>query len=472
MNIATSESSLYQLTQDLDKPLVSISIGAENLKFYVASVVDLVVEKQLRATVWVKLPQTKSWLHQIQKLQQSGNAERIYVGNSSKNQLSLACLESKNTEIIPLIFPKDPILQRESFLIVLAPNFYCLLLAQWQKGKIRIESSGKRLQQPYLEMVSSFDPQIIEQILSGIQQNLLAADPKARHKPNLSLTNNNLSLNFNNSQVITQPYLLNDLLLKQIEHTEAVQKAWESLAKSNHLPEKSPTVLSLQEDFFNNLVQELRSPITYMKTALSLLESKQIKGEQRQRYLQMVSDQCDRQNSLVGGLLDLLQLDTPIEAEALNLDDIVPGIVSTYQPLAEEREIQLGYTIPADLLPISCPYPWFRQIMINLLSNSLQFTPPKGKVFVQAALKNENEYVEIVVSDTGVGIPQTEINKIFDGFYRTKPITQEKLTGAGLGLTLVRQLIQRCGGSISVSSKVGKGTTFKILMPAIPAELT
>ncbi|MGL5796207.1 MAG: ATP-binding protein, partial [Waterburya sp.] len=452
-----------QLTQDLDQPLVSISIGAETLKSYVSSVVDLVVEKQLRATVWVKLPQTKSWLHQIQKLQQEGNAERIYVGNSSKNQLSLAFLESKNpkTLISPLNFPKNSLLQRESFLIVLAPNFYCLLLAQWQKGKIHIEASGKRLQQPYLEMVSSFDPQTVEQILSGIQQNLLIDTGSI----------NNLRLNFNNSQIMTQPYLLNELLLKQIEHTETVQKAWESLAKPNHLQEKSPTVLSLQEDFFNNLVQELRSPITHMKTALSLLESKQIKGEQRQRYLQMVSDQCDRQNSLVGGLLDLLQLDTPIEAEALNLDDIVPGIVSTYQPLAEEREIQLGYTIPANLLPISCPYPWFRQIMINLLNNSLQFTPPKGKVFVQAALKNENEYVEIVVSDTGVGIPQTEINKIFDGFYRTKPITQEKLTGAGLGLTLVKQLIQRCGGSISVNSKVGKGTTFKILMPAIPAEL-
>ncbi len=464
MNIATSESSLYQLTQDLDKPLVSISIGAETLKSYVTSVVDLVVEKQLRAIVWVKLPQTKSWLHQIQKLQQEGNAERIYVGNSSKNQLSLGFLEQETTKtpITPLNFPKNSLLQRESFLIVLAPHFYCLLLAQWQKGKIRIEASGKRLQQPYLEMVSSFDPQTVEQILSGIQQNLLTDTGSI----------NNLRLNFNNSQIMTQPYLLNELLLKQIEHSEAVQKAWESLAKPNHLHEKSPTVLNLQEDFFNNLVQELRSPITYMKTALSLLESKQIKGEQRQRYLQMVSDQCDRQNSLVGGLLDLLQLDTPIEAEALNLDDIVPGIVSTYQPLAEEREIQLGYTISAHLLPISCPNPWFRQIVINLLNNSLQFTPPKGKVFVQAALKNENEYVEIVVSDTGVGIPQTEINKIFDGFYRTKPITQEKLTGAGLGLTLVRQLIQRCGGSISVSSKVGKGTTFKILMPAIPAELT
>jgi two-component system, OmpR family, phosphate regulon sensor histidine kinase PhoR len=468
MKIATSESSLYQLTQDLDKPWVSISIGAETLKSYVSSVVDLVVEKQLRATVWVKLPQTKSWLNQIEKLQQEGNAECIYIGNSSKNQSSLDILEQKNLQIpvIPLNFPKNPILQRESFLIVLAPNFYCLLLAQWQKSQICIEPSGKRLQQPYLKMVSSFDPQTIKQILLGIQQNILAT--------NGFFADNNLSFNSDNSQVMTQPHLLNDLLLKQIEHTELVQKAWESLAKPNHLHhllEKSPTVLSLQEDFFNNLVQELRSPITHMKTALSLLESKQIKGEQRQRYLQMVSEQCDRQNSLVGGLLDLLQLDSPIEAESLNLDDIVPGIVSTYQPLAEEKEIQLGYTIPGNLPQISCPYPWFRQIMINLLNNGLQFTPPKGKVFVQASLKNDNEYVEIIVSDTGVGISQTEINKIFDGFYRTKPIIQEKSTGAGLGLTLVRQLILRCGGTISVSSQMGKGTTFKILMPAIPVEL-
>jgi two-component system, OmpR family, phosphate regulon sensor histidine kinase PhoR len=474
MKIATFESSLYQLTQDLDKPLGSISIGAETLKSYVSAVVDLVVEKQLRATVWVKLPQTKSWLNQIQKLHQEGNAECIYLGNSSKNQLSLDILEQKptKTRVNTLNFSKNPIIQRESFLIVLAPNFYCLLLAQWQKSQIHIETSGKRLQQPYLKMVSSFDPQIIELILAGIQQNLL--DPELKVTRESDFAHKNLSLNLDKSQVITHPHLLNELLLKQIEHTEAVQKAWESLAKPNHfnhLPEKNPTVLSLQEDFINNLVQELRSPITHMKTALSLLESKQIKGEQRQRYLQMVSEQCDRQNSLVGGLLDLLQLDSPIEAESLNLDDIVPGLVSTYQPLAEEREIQLGYTIPANLPQISCPYPWFRQIMINLLNNSLQFTPPKGKVFVQAAFKNDNEYVEILVSDTGVGIPQTEINKIFDGFYRSKPLTKEKLTGAGLGLTLVRQLILRCGGTISVSSQMSKGTTFKILMPAIPAEL-
>jgi len=462
MNIAISEPSLFQLTQDLDEPLASISIGAETLKSHVSSIIDLVIEKQLEATIWVKLPQTKSWLDYIQKLQREGNTKSIYLCSGKNNYLVDSFID-KNTDktpVIPVKLNQNSILQRESFLIVSAPNFCSLVLAQWQKGKVQMESSGKRLQQPYLEMVSSFEPKSITQILSGITAEIVAQNNSIDQK----------KWEFDSSSV-TQNELLEQLLLKQISHSETVQKTIDSSSKTNHIPEKTTTVLGLQEDFLNNLVQELRSPITHMKTALSLLESKQIKGEQRQRYLQMVSDECDRQNSLVGGLLELLQLDTPIEAEYLHLDDLVPGIVSTYQPLAEEKAIQLGYTIPANIPPISCPRSWFRQIIINLLNNSLQFTPPQGRVFVQAAAKNDNEYVEILVNDTGVGIPNSEINKIFHGFYRTKPTSQAKTTGAGLGLTLVQQLILRCGGSISVTSKASKGTTFKILMPAVPREL-
>ena len=266
--------------------------------------------------------------------------------------------------------------------------------------------------------------------------------------------------------------LLSKLISQQVSQHEKVQSALNIFrAKTSYQSPATSTALGLKESFLNDLVQELRSPITHMKTALSLLESKQIKGEQRQRYLQMVSNECDRQNSLVNGLLGLLQLDMPIETEYLHLEDLVPGIVSTYQPLAEEKEIQLGYTIPANLPPISCPKSWFRQIIINLLNNSLQFTPPHGRVFVQASFKQNSQEIEILVTDTGVGIPSKEINRIFDGFYRTKPADQSQTAGAGLGLTLVKQSIQRSGGQISVTSKPSKGTTFKILMPAVPAEL-
>ena len=460
MNIATSEASLYQSSQDLDKPLIPLSVGAETLRAYVSNIIELLISQQLQGTVWIKLPQTKSWINQVKRLQIEGNVERIFLCSSQIKQPNLSLPDNSvaKTPIIHLKLNPTSTLQKESFLIVSAIDFCSLTLAQWQKSQIQIDASGKRLQQPYLQMVSSYCPSEIAPILLEVKQNLL---------PNANISQADFQLD---ARTVVRVDLLSKLILKQVEQNEILQAALNSVSRTSQIPEQSSTILGLQEDFLDNLVQELRSPITHMKTALSLLESKQIKGEQRQRYLQMVSDECERQNSLVSGLLGLLQLDTPTEAEYLRLDDIVPGIVSIYQPLAEEKEILLGYTIPANLLPISCPLPWFRQIIINLLNNSLQFTPPNGRVFVQAALKNDREHVEILVTDTGVGIPHQEINKIFDGFYRTKPATDE-VKGAGLGLTLVKQLIQRCGGTISVSSKTGKGTTFKILMPAVPREL-
>ena len=462
MNTAISELSLYQLTQDLETPLPSLAIGAQTLKSYVASIIDLALEQELQATIWVKMPQTKSWLNEIQRYQQQGHAKRIYFCSTQTKHPALSFLQenTSSTEILPIGLIKNSWLQRESFLIILSTNFCALVLAQWQKGIVRIESSGKRLQQPYLQMVSCFQPEIINTILSGIKQ-IIATYP---HNNSPSKTDFIIP-----STASGRSTLLANLLLKQIQRTEAVQTAFDSLAQINPISDSQSTIVGLQEDFLNNLVRELRSPITHMKTALSLLESKQIKGEQRQRYLQMISDQCDRQNSLVGGLLELLQFDSPTEVEYIQLDEFVPGIVSTYQPLAEEKEIQLGYTIPTGLPPVSCPASWLRQIIINLLNNSLQFTAPQGRMFVQALSKEE--YIELLVSDTGIGIETKELSKIFDGFYRTKTTFNEQASGAGLGLTLVKQLVQRCGGSISVTSKLGKGTTFRILLPAVPAEL-
>jgi two-component system, OmpR family, phosphate regulon sensor histidine kinase PhoR len=461
MNIATSEPSLYQLTQDLDEPLVPLSVGAETLKSYVSSIIDLLIEEQLRATVWVKLPQTKSWVNQIQRLQKEGDVEQIFICSNQRHQLgSVLAKDTAKNPIMGVKFHQSSILQRECCLIVSTPDFCALILAQWQKSKIQIDASGKRLQQPYLEMVSSFDPQEISSILSGIRQNIAAPS-----------TQTDEALVFN-PPITVKTDLFSKLIYLQINQQEKVQNALTIFQlRNNQQSQPTPTILGLQEGFLKDLVQELRSPITHMKTALSLLESKQVKGEQRQRYLQMVSNECDRQNSLVSGLLGLLQLDTPAETEYLRLDDLVPGIVSTYQPLAEEKEIQLGYTIPANLPPISCPKSWFRQIIINLLNNSLQFTPPKGRVFVQASFKKESQQVEILMTDTGIGIPSKEISRIFDGFYRTKPTDKSQAAGAGLGLTLVKQSIQRSGGEISVSSQPNKGTTFKILMPAVPPEL-
>jgi signal transduction histidine kinase len=123
----------------------------------------------------------------------------------------------------------------------------------------------------------------------------------------------------------------------------------------------------------------------------------------------------------------------------------------------------LAYTVPTDLPPVFCSTAWLRQIAINLLHNSIKFTPNGGQVWVKASV--QGDYVQLEFRDTGIGISANEIPKIFDRFYRVRVSSSEDLGGAGLGLTIVQQLLLRCGGSISVKSKVGEGSTFNVLLP-------
>jgi two-component system, OmpR family, phosphate regulon sensor histidine kinase PhoR len=161
----------------------------------------------------------------------------------------------------------------------------------------------------------------------------------------------------------------------------------------------------------------------------------------------------------------LVQLDQTAEQtsiEPIKLCETVPGFVSTYQPLAEEKGIMMAYTIPEDLPAVSCAKSWLRQIVINLLHNGIKFTPSGGQVWVKA--KQQGDYVQLELRDTGIGIAPSEIPKIFDRFYRVRQVTEENV-GAGLGLTIVQQLLLYCGGSISVKSRPGEGSTFNVLLP-------
>jgi two-component system, OmpR family, phosphate regulon sensor histidine kinase PhoR len=216
-----------------------------------------------------------------------------------------------------------------------------------------------------------------------------------------------------------------------------------------------------------HLMQELLTPITNIKTALKLLESSALKPAQRQKYLDLIGDECDRQNSLISGavrLLDLERTSAKMGIEAIYLAEVIPGVVSIYQPLAQEKGIKLGYTIPDNLPAICCVEIWLRQIAIDLLHNGIKYTPEGGEVFVRASVAGE--YVQLEFKDTGIGIPTPEIPKIFDRFYRIRNLADESNNNsAGLGLTIVRDILTRCGGSISVTSELGVGSRFRILLP-------
>lgn len=478
MNLKTkSNLSLLKLVQSLNPPPMAIAVKPMTAQSCVAMVLDLLIEQQLSAKIWLKLPQTKSWHQEVRKYQRLGQFDQIYLcGDRLERSAKLLGFEDLATSsLIPITLVKNAELRQECFLLVITEEFSGLILTQWQKGKIRTNSLGKRLEQPYLKMVLSFQPSVVQTVLSAIQEII------AESNVNSQISTAEFQITATENRVTA---LITQLLLKQIEQSERSHRQTMELPLTSSeslqvtVDRQARTIrpvatlsnnLGLDPDFLHNLVAELRSPITHMKTALSLLESKSIKGEQRQRYLQMLERECDRQNSVISGLLEIINLNNPAERGAVYLNELVPGIVSTYQPLASEKQIQLGYTIPDNLAPVSCPTSWLRQIIIQLLNNSLQFTPPQGRVFVRAA--NVNGAIKLIISDTGRGIDAKDLGKIFDSFYRSKTVTNNEITGAGLGLTIVQKLVERSGGSISVNSKLDKGSSFRILLPTVPPEL-
>lgn len=467
---SNSSLSLFQLVRSLDPAPIEIAVSPMTVQSCVAMVLALLIEQQLPAKIWLKLPQTKSWHQEVRKYQKLGQFDKIYLCSEhlARSIKLLGFEDLTNSSLIPITLVKNVELKRECFLLIVTEEFSSVILTQWQKSKINLNGSGKRLEQPYLKMVLSFQPFVVQKVLSGIEEIIAESETKAQILPT----------EFKITSTVTKvTTLLTKLLLKQIEQLESTRGLGmmesridqPSIGQNKQQAGMLSSNLGLERDFLHNLLAELRSPITHMKTALSLLESKSIKGEQRQLYLKVLERECDRQNSVISGLLEMLNLSDSLETEAVYLDDFVPGIVSTYQPLASEKQIQLGYRIPDNLAPVSCPTPWLRQMIIQLLNNSLQFTPPRGRVFVQAASRNDT--IELIISDTGRGIDAKDVGKIFNSFYRSKTPTNSEVTGAGLGLTIVQQLVQRVGGSISVNSKLDKGSSFRILLPTVPPEL-
>lgn len=230
--------------------------------------------------------------------------------------------------------------------------------------------------------------------------------------------------------------------------------------------------LRLKDDFLNTVGQELRTPLTTIKTALTLLDSSHLKPSQRQRYMEMISHECDRQSALISGVLNLLQVETSIDQSQptpLSLEETVPPVVSTYQPLAEEKGIMLAYTIPSQMPKVSCPDSWLRQIMIHLLNNSLKYTLDGGQVWVTA--QSTKDHAEIEVRDTGTGIAASDLPHIFNHFYRGRNLPPDETEGAGLGLSIVQQLLVYSGGTITAHSQPNEGTRVVIQLPLYREQL-
>ena len=204
----------------------------------------------------------------------------------------------------------------------------------------------------------------------------------------------------------------------------------------------------------------------------TLLEGAIEDKEMAVKFLKIIAQETERLHKLITDLLDLSQMESnklKFMFSVVNLRDIAEDAIELLSGLAEEKMIDLRLVADKPEYLVWADEERIMQTFLNLIDNAIKYTPEMGEIEVR--IKERKHDVLVEVSDTGIGIPPQEIDKIFDKFYRTS-ISQKKAGGRGIGLSIVKKIIEAHGGEIWVESELGKGTTFFFTLPKVhPEEL-
>jgi signal transduction histidine kinase len=226
----------------------------------------------------------------------------------------------------------------------------------------------------------------------------------------------------------------------------------------------------MKDEFLALVSHELRTPLTSIVGYLELLneDGETIDSVQGRRFLEVIGRNATRLQRLVDDVLFAARAEAgrlSLAERELDLSRVAAESVAAARPRAEETGVDLR--LDADALPQIAGDPdRLGQAIDNLVSNALKFTPPGGRVEVK--LRKIGELAQIDVSDTGLGMSADDLERVFDRFFRSAA-TRDNVPGVGLGLTIVKTIVEGHGGNVEVASTEGVGTTFRIELPLTPA---
>ena len=224
----------------------------------------------------------------------------------------------------------------------------------------------------------------------------------------------------------------------------------------------------LKSDFVSNVSHELRTPLTAIKGSVdNMLDGVTgLLNEKQTRYLTRIKANSDRLARLINDLLDLSRIEAGIRLHRVNtfLLPIARDVIETLRPVAAEKRIQIEVVPDAENLRAWVDTDRISEVLINLVGNSIKFTPPQGRVTIYLR-GSGGKSVEVAVADTGSGIPADQASRIFDKFYQINQAERQKTRGTGLGLAIAKALVEMHGGKIWLESAEGKGSTFTFTLP-------
>jgi signal transduction histidine kinase len=220
----------------------------------------------------------------------------------------------------------------------------------------------------------------------------------------------------------------------------------------------------LRRTMMADIAHELRTPLAVIRGQVEALRDGVF--ELTPANLDPIYDQTLLLGRLVEDLRDLALAEAgrlPLERTAVALDRLVQRVVEAFQNQAHERQVTLTAEIAQQVPPVQADAQRLEQVLTNLLSNALRYTPPGGRVTVRCAA--DASWVTLAVEDTGVGIAPEDLPHVFDRFYRTDKTRSRAGGGTGLGLSIAKQIVEAHGGKITAQSTVGKGSTFTVYLP-------
>lgn len=220
----------------------------------------------------------------------------------------------------------------------------------------------------------------------------------------------------------------------------------------------------MRKDFVANVSHELRTPITSIKGfAETLLDGAMNDREVLQEFLTIILNESDRLQVLIQDLLDLSKMENKgftLNLSRVNIKELLENSLRVLQSKAIERDIQLDLIVSDTITEIDGDSDRLKQVFINVISNSLSYSPNGAKVIVKTT--DFEDFVRIEISDTGIGIDKSELPRIFERFYRVDKARSRNSGGTGLGLAIVKHIIEAHEGTVQINSQVGEGTTVTI----------
>jgi signal transduction histidine kinase len=287
--------------------------------------------------------------------------------------------------------------------------------------------------------------------------------------------NPDTSMNEGDEELIT---ILANQIGQALENARLFEKTWQAHQDLEKRVEERTRELStvLEEvrkinqrknDFVSNVSHELRTPLTSIKGYAAILLSGKLGAlpEEVHKRLAKINKHSDELVQFVNDLLDLSRIESgkvELKLAPLNLKNVVDEVADLLAVQFKEKQIEFASSSPDDLPEVMADYSQIKRVFINLINNSVKYTP-QGKISVHL-LKLDGQ-VQVNVQDTGCGIPEQALDKLFTEFYRVDSVMNQEIKGTGLGLALVKNIVNSHKGKIWVESKVGVGTTFSFTLP-------